>query len=94
MKNTRNKFTPAVKAKIALEAVRENVTLAEIAKRYNVHPNQIYKWKKEFLDNAERVFAAPGHTNDTSQRETELLRKIGELTVERDFLSRGYGRLG
>ena len=94
MKNTRNKFTPALKAKIALEAVHENVTLADIAKRYNVHPNQIYKWKKEFLDNAERVFTAPGHPNDSSQRETELLRKIGELTVERDFLSRGYGRLG
>ena len=94
MKNTRNKFTPAFKAKVALAAIAEEGTSAVLAKRFGVHANQIYKWKKEFLENAERAFMADGARSVASDREGELLKKIGELTVERDFLSRGLGRLG
>ena len=94
-KKTRTKHSPAFKARVALEAAQEHQTVPELARRYGVHPNQIYKWKRELFDNAARVFErdAGGSPSETPGRETELLQKIGELTVERDFLARGLGRL-
>ena len=97
MKKTRTKHSPEFKAKVALAAVQEQETVAAIARLYKVHANQIYKWKQELLQNMARVFepkagAATGDS-DASSREAELLRKIGELTVERDFLSNGLARL-
>lgn len=93
-KKTRNNHSPAFKARVALEATQEHQTVPELARRYGVHPNQIYKWKREFIDNAARVFERDdGGPSDASERESELLKKIGELTVERDFLARGLGRL-
>jgi transposase len=91
MDKNRRRLTAAFKAKVALEAVREQQTVAEIAQRYQVHPNQIYKWKKELLESISRVFDNSDPAVDRGQREDELLKKIGELTVERDFLSRGLG---
>ena len=95
MKNTRTKHSPAFKAKVALAAVREEDTVPALSKRYGVHANQIYTWKREFLANAERVFSnGESKASCDSEREDQLLKKIGELTVERDFLSRGLGRQG
>ena len=92
-KKTRTNHTPAFKAKVALAAVQEQQTVAELARRYKVHANQIYKWKREFIDNAARAFeTGAGAAAGGDGRESELLQKIGELTVERDFLARGLGR--
>ena len=92
MKNTRNKHTPSFKAKVALAAVREQETVPQLSKRYGVHANQIYKWKAQFLEQAAVVFERNAAPADASSREGELLKKIGELTVERDFLSNGLDR--
>jgi transposase len=92
-KASRTRYQAAFKAKVALAAIAEQETIAELARRFGVHPNQIYKWKRELAENAARVFeGAQGRSGEDAEREGELLQKIGELTVERDFLSRGLER--
>lgn len=93
MKRSRTNHSPAFKAKVALAALREQEPVAEIARRSKVHANVVYKWKRHLSDNVSRVFESEGAGDDASAREGELLRKIGELTVERDFLANGLGRL-
>jgi len=92
MKNKRNRYNPTFKAKVALAAVQEQQTVAEIARKFGVHATLVQKWKGQLLENMPLVFEKESGNSDNTEREAELLKKIGELTVERDFLSRVLGR--
>jgi transposase len=92
MTSTRTRHSAAFKAKVALAAIREQETIPQLSKRHGVHANQIYKWKRQFLEQAASVFEHQAETGGGTEREEELLKKIGELIVERDFLARGLER--
>lgn len=84
--------TPAFKKKVALEALREEKTLGQLASEHGVHPIQVNKWKKELIDGAESVFEDKRARckKELIGRE-DLERKIGQLTVELDFLKKISG---
>ncbi len=89
----RRNHSPAFKAKVALAAVRGEHTLAELAEQFDVHPNQIQDWKTKLLAGAEGIFGSGALEAQHNQRETEKLHaKIGQLTMEKDFLSKALGR--
>ena len=91
-KKKQRRFDSRFKARVALDAAKEQETIADVARKHGVHPVQAGQWKKQLVENAEAVFeGTPGE--DWERREAELLKKIGELTVERDFLARGLRRL-
>ena len=94
MPRKRRSYPAELKAKVALEALREEATMAERAARYDVHPNLITNWKKKARQTV--LAASRGITTSTmASREAEikeLRAKIGELVIDRDFLSKGFGR--
>ncbi len=93
MKRSRRKLTAQFKASVALAAVKGDKTISELASQFDVHPNQIVQWKKQLLEQAEGLFAGKRgvHQDDTAAEIKELHAKIGQLTMERDFLSRVLG---
>lgn len=93
MRRPRRNHSPSFKAKVATAAIRGDKTLAELADHYDVHANQIQDWKKQLLEKAGQVFDAH-HTGESTGEATvqRLHAKIGELTMERDFLSKALGR--
>jgi len=89
----RRNHAPAFKAKVALEAIKGEQTIVELAERYQVHPNQITEWKKQLLEHAEDVFSKD-RKPDQEPNVKDLHAKIGQLSMENDFLSRALGRIG
>lgn len=90
----RRKFTAEFKAKVALEALRGDKAIQEIAARYQVHPNQVSTWKRQAMDGLGEVFSngADRARRDVEAEVHDLHAKIGQLTVERDFLAKGLKR--
>lgn len=96
MANVRKKHGVDFKAKVALAAVREDSTVAELSSRYGVHASQIHAWKKTVIDGVGSLFAkGRGGPSDTATadeaRLAKLYEKIGELTIERDFFRKRSG---
>lgn len=85
---TRRKFTSKFKTKVVLEALKERQTVKELAQKYEVSPQQINNWKRDFLEEAGTVFSKGGKTkkSEAQEKEERLLKVIGELKVENDFL--------
>ena len=79
---------------MALEAIKGEELLIVIAERFDVHPNQITKWKRQLLDGAAAVFGEDEQAKESGPSTAELHAKIGELTMENDFLSGALGRMG
>lgn len=92
MKRSRRVFSGEFKAKVAIEAVKEEKTVSELAQIYQVHPQLITSWKKEFLANAEKVFdRGSDETEQIKQLEKEkadLIQQIGQLTVDNNWLKK------
>ncbi len=92
-KRSRRTHSPAFKAKVALAAVKGEKTLAELAQQFDVHPNQITTWRSQLLDNAAGVFGA-AESGPPPVDLKALHAKIGELTLENDFLEGALGKAG
>jgi transposase len=85
---SRKKYTTKFKTKVVLEALKERESAAELAQKYELHPSQISAWKREFLDGAEEVFAygKKSKKSEADQEKDRLLKTIGQLKMEVDFL--------
>lgn len=91
----RRRFSAEFKAKVALEAIRGEQSIQDLASRYELHPNMITNWKRQAIDNMAVVFSAgPERSNQADDAQIkDLHAKIGQLTVERDFLAKAFGRV-
>ena len=90
----RKKFDEAFKAKVALEAVKEELTLQELADKYEVHANQISAWKKQLIENSSELFVRKNKKDDEYNRlkkeKQELFRQLGESNYEKEWLKKKY----
>ena len=91
---TRRRFSAEFKAKVALEAIKGHETVAELATKHELHPTQIVAWKREAVEKLAEVFNEKGSEREKNRNGeiTKLHAKIGQLVVERDFLSKAFDR--
>ena len=91
-RRSRRNHSPAFKAKVVLTAVRGDRTLAELAEQFDVHPNQVQNWKKQLIEKADHVVGSGlAEAATQEQRQQQLHAKIGQLTMEKDFLAHTLG---
>lgn len=93
-KTRRTRYSAEFKSKVALDAIRGEQTLAELAAKYSLHPNMITNWKRRAIDNMAETFSSKAdRTNKLDEVQLkDLHAKIGQLTIERDFLAKASGR--
>lgn len=98
MSNKRKQYNPQFKAKVALDAVRGEKTVPELASQYSLHPTVINNWKRQLLESASGLFEdgkkRSGQSASQDAQIAELYRQIGQLKVERDFLEKRSAQLG
>lgn len=93
MTQIRKKYNKDFKAQVVLQAIREERTVAELASQYGVHPTQINAWRRKFLSNMADIFDDNQLSIEHDRHVQALERKIGQLTLENDFLSNASNRL-
>lgn len=92
----RKSYTAKFKARVALEAVKEESTIAEISSKYEVHPNQVTTWKKNFIENSDQLFIdkrTKKAKKHAEVKEESLYKTIGKLQVENEFLRKKYKQI-
>ena len=94
MKQSRRKFTGAFKAQVAIEALKERDSLSELARRFDVQPLLITKWKKEFVERSSEIFETRAPEQEYQVEKDRLYSKIGQLEMECDFLKKVSKKLG
>ena len=94
MKKSRRVFTGAFKAQVALEAYKERETLAELSKRFEVHPNMIKRWKQELNERSSEIFESKSPEENSEVEKEKLYAKIGQLEMECDWLKKISKRAG
>lgn len=94
MKETRRRFSAAFKAKVAIEALQERKTMAELTQQYGVHANMIKRWKQEFISRSTEIFETKASSNDFDAEREKLYAKIGQLEMEKEWLKKNLGRAG
>lgn len=94
MKTSRRKFSGAFKAQVAIDALKERESLAELSVRYGIHSTIINRWKKEFISRAGEIFETPPPEEELEKEKERLYAKIGQLEMERDWLKKISKRAG
>ncbi len=94
MKGTRRSFSAAFKAKVAIEALQERKTMAELTQHFEIHANMIKRWKQEFVSRSSEIFESKATSNDFEVEREKLYAKIGKLEVEKEWLKKNLERVG
>ncbi len=90
-RKSRRKFSSEFKAKVAFESMQERESVETLCKKYDLHPNQISAWKKQFREEGSKVFETESHSKELEEKDrliSELYRQIGELKVDNDWLKK------
>ena len=93
-RRARRTHSPGFKVKVAVAAIKGDRTLSELAQQFDVHPNQITAWKAQLLEGAAEIFGASRAGSEPAVDLKTLHAKIGELTLQNDFLSAALGKIG